>query len=143
MVFWKMNTLREPPTVSQRFAFGVVETVTLSGSTTFKAKAYEVGVGIYTLLKDLIKDADWGEPSEYDLKITRTEASPQKFYSVVPVPKKPLPPEAEDAIEEAQSFELKAMFARDMVPAPGSSQDELPPVGNAPDEDDEDPFAEE
>jgi hypothetical protein len=50
---------------------------------------------------NLINDADWGDPREYDLKITRTGESLETKYTVSPKPKKELP--------EAAKFEFELM----------------------------------
>lgn len=50
---------------------------------------------------NLINDADWGDPREYDLKITRTGDALETKYTVSPKPKKDLP--------EAAKFEFELM----------------------------------
>ena len=57
---------------------------------------------IQEAIMNLINDADWGDPREYDLKITRTgDASLETKYTVSPKPKKELP--------EAAKFEFELM----------------------------------
>ena len=56
---------------------------------------------IQEAIMGLINDADWGDPREYDLKITRTGESLETKYTVSPKPKKDLP--------EAAKFEFELM----------------------------------
>jgi len=56
---------------------------------------------IQEAIMNLINDADWGDPREYDLKITRTGESLETKYTVSPKPKKELP--------EAAKFEFELM----------------------------------
>jgi hypothetical protein len=56
---------------------------------------------IQEAIMNLINDADWGDPREYDLKITRTGDALETKYTVSPKPKKELP--------EAAKFEFELM----------------------------------
>ena len=56
---------------------------------------------IQEAIMNLINDPDWGDPREYDLKITRTGESLETKYTVSPKPKKELP--------EAAKFEFELM----------------------------------
>jgi hypothetical protein len=56
---------------------------------------------IQEAIMNLINDPDWGDPREYDLKITRTGDALETKYTVSPKPKKDLP--------EAAIFEFNLM----------------------------------
>tara|TARA_R110000744_G_scaffold376292_1_gene490438 strand:+ start:398 stop:895 length:498 start_codon:yes stop_codon:yes gene_type:complete len=56
---------------------------------------------IQEAIMNLINDSDWGDPREYDLKITRTGDALETKYTVSPKPKKDLP--------EAAKFEYDLM----------------------------------
>ena len=50
-------------------------------------------------LLNLINDSDWGDPREYDLKITRTGDALETKYTVSPKPKKEIPSAAKYEFE--------------------------------------------
>lgn len=49
---------------------------------------------VYGAVKDLNESPDWGDPTHYDIEVTRTEMD-GKYYVVVPLPK-PMGPISED-----------------------------------------------
>ena len=55
------------------------------------------------------KDADWGSPTEYDLKINKTGQDKNTEYSVVASPKKPVAPEVIEAAK-ARPVNLEALY---------------------------------
>lgn len=73
---------------------------------------------IMTPLASYFNDEDWGDPIDYDLKITKTGAKLTTKYSIVPSPKKPLTAEQVDAIEnEVTTFDLNSLFTEpDQLP---------------------------
>lgn len=52
---------------------------------------------IQSAITNLIKDAEWGEPYNYDIKVTRSGEGMDTEYSVAPSPHKPLTQEIVDA----------------------------------------------
>ena len=48
------------------------------------AKVFECGASIYSQLKTLAQDPDWGDPRGYDIKITRTGTGLDTKYAVMP-----------------------------------------------------------
>jgi hypothetical protein len=75
-----------------------------------KAKVFTSSVSIYLSIKKFADDEEWGEPTQYDFAITRTEESTSNYYSVVPSPKKSkLTKEELQAVEESE-IDLEKMF---------------------------------
>jgi hypothetical protein len=72
-----------------------------------QAKIYKSGVSVFLAIAELAVNPKWGGPDKdatrFDLEITRTEASLQNFYSIVPDPTslgKELTEEEKKAAEE-------------------------------------------
>lgn len=62
-----------------------------------KVQIYQGGATIYNALNDLIQDSDWGDPKEYDVKVSRNGVGKETKYALVASPKSlPLPEEIED-----------------------------------------------
>lgn len=57
----------------------------------------------------LATDNDWGNPRNYDLKISRTGEDKNTVYAVVPSPKTAMPKEATEAFKKA-NINLEALF---------------------------------
>jgi len=55
-----------------------------------EVKVFQFGWTIQKALKALAKDADWGEPTDYDIEIHATGEKLERKYNVVPKPKKDL-----------------------------------------------------
>lgn len=52
------------------------------------AKIFTSTAGVYKSVKDYAQKAQWGDPTQYDLEITRTEAPGRGYYTVSPYPDK-------------------------------------------------------
>lgn len=66
---------------------------------------------IQRAISALTKNEDWGDPRGYDIVIERIGEGMDTEYIINPVPPKPLPPEAKDAWDKAQStFDLDRLF---------------------------------
>jgi hypothetical protein len=77
-----------------------------------KVKAFKQGVMIYKKIKDFAMDEDWGNPTDYDLTIERTEEQ-GNYYSVKPSPSKTkITKDEQEAIEEA-NIDLEKLFKVD------------------------------
>lgn len=61
-------------------------------------------------LQNLSQDEDWGNPSQYDVKITRKGESLETEYSVIAKPKKDLTEEIKTAYDE-KKINLSALFS--------------------------------
>lgn len=64
---------------------------------------------IQKAIADLAKDADWGSPFEYDIKINRKGEGMETEYSVNPIPHKPISREAKEAFKNTP-VNLNALF---------------------------------
>lgn len=65
---------------------------------------------IQSAIQALSKDADWGTPFAYDIKIIRTGDNLETKYAVNPVPHKSAPAEAKEAYLSTP-VDLEALFA--------------------------------
>lgn len=66
-----------------------------------KPKIFKGGVSIYLAIKGLSENKAWGNPTGYDLEITRTEEKPL-YYNVTPLPdKSPITKEEKEAIAKS------------------------------------------
>ena len=111
-----------------RFAWTVIHKEFVDGKAAKSVKAFKAGMMVYKLIYDLVVNEDWGDPTLYDLQITRTEEK-GRYYTVSPLPKPTGPiSETEAALVEAAALDLEAMFLN----APTAGHDE---------DDDRDPFA--
>lgn len=57
----------------------------------------------------ITQDADWGNPMNYDLKISRSGEGMETVYAVVPVPHSPIPQKAKDAMKSLK-IDLNELF---------------------------------
>lgn len=64
---------------------------------------------IQAKISNLAKDEDWGDPLQYDLKVTRSGAMLETKYDINPVPAKPLSEEIKAAFR-AKPCNLEALF---------------------------------
>ena len=64
---------------------------------------FDSGPMVYGLIRDLTMDESWGDPTTYDLKVTRTEES-GRYYTVLPCPKPmgPISTDERKLVEEAR-----------------------------------------
>lgn len=118
----------------ERFAWIVID----KSQQPFVARTFKGGPMIYRLIRDLVKNEEWGDPTQYDVIITRTEEK-GKFYTVMPSPKKSeFTAEEREMLMEA-NFDLVKLYApRDQQPAAspannGNSQsheDDYDPLGD-------------
>jgi len=60
-------------------------------------------------INDLVMNADWGNPRDYDLTITKKGQKLNTEYTVQPSPQKPVPTEASTAYAE-MNIKLEALF---------------------------------
>jgi len=64
---------------------------------------------IQSAIQTLSKDSDWGNPGDYDIKITKKGQDKQTEYSLTPSPKKPLSDEIKQ-LAEAKPVNLDNLF---------------------------------
>jgi hypothetical protein len=84
------KAFREGDTPKERYGTLVIVHSMLDGKPHSEIKAFEFGISIAKALAALAKDEEWGNPAEYDVKITRKGSGMDTKYTVVPAPKKPL-----------------------------------------------------
>lgn len=86
-------TVMRDPTyrVSEVFHFLVID------RTDGQAKIFTTTGGVYGKIRQFAQDAEWGDPIQYDLTVTRTENPGKNYYEVVPSPNKSAPTIAERA----------------------------------------------
>lgn len=69
----------------QMFVWGVID------RADNEAKVFKAGLQVFKDIAKYAKDESWGGPNKeatlFDITITRTERSPQDYYTVVPDPK--------------------------------------------------------
>lgn len=98
-----LNGVKQPP--KQRFASLCL--FRNMATATSEVKIVEFGWGIQSQLATLAKDDEWGDPTEYDIKISATGEGLNRDYKVVPIPKKPVS-EADQKLIKGCSIDLSA-----------------------------------
>lgn len=66
-------------------------------------------VSIQTAITNLVEDVDWGDPKNYDIKVTKTGEKMETEYTVSPKPHTPVKEEIRQALEN-KPFDLTALF---------------------------------
>jgi hypothetical protein len=75
-----------------------------------RVKIFEITQnGVKREIESLLQDADWGEPTEYDIKITGEGKGLDRRYTVNPVPHKPLTAEEKSLVARTE-INLEALF---------------------------------
>lgn len=98
---WTEDSGVEKSKKTEKFLFLVLERLEDGSSAV---RLWETGTQIYTDIKALVQDPEWGPTENYDIRVTRTEESPSKYYKVTPLPStlnKPLTEEERTAIDES------------------------------------------
>lgn len=73
-------------------------------------RVLDVGFSVFKQIHAFSKDAEYGAPTSYDLKINKTGEGKDTEYAVIPVPKKvPLTADEEDALL-ASNIDLDKIF---------------------------------
>jgi len=88
----------------ERFAWLVID------RSDGQIKVFNAGVSIYLIIKGFAEDKDWGDPTKYDLTITRTEESTANYYRVVPSPNKSEVTKEELKVIKDSHIDLKKLF---------------------------------
>jgi len=94
----------------KKVAWVVIHKELVDGKPHKSVKVYEAGPMVFNAIKALVKSEDWGDPTQYDLTITRTEKE-GSYYTVHPNPK-PMGPLSED---EAALVAEAGLVLKDMV----------------------------
>lgn len=79
----------------------------------YEAKQFQIlevtQKGIQRTIRGLQRDTDWGEPTAYDIMITKTGEKMETEYEVKPKPAKPLEAEITEAFKKV-SINLEALY---------------------------------
>jgi hypothetical protein len=95
---------------SDRFgAFVVVKTAAADKSVHYEGKAWEFGAGIARPIWTLYRNEDFGDPTGYDLSITRTGSGLDTKYTVVGHPPKELSKDAQQVFSEWKADHGKSL----------------------------------
>lgn len=88
----------------KRWLLGIIDRKTNS------YKVIDISTTVFKSIQELVRDSDWGDPSQYDVDIkVDNRGGPTGYYSVIAKPKKPLT--AED-LEIKQTIDLDALKQR-------------------------------
>lgn len=98
-----------------------------SETKTSSVKGFRFGWTIQKALRALYKDEEWGDPTGYDVAISREGEKLDTKYTVVPKPKAAIS-KADAALVEASTLNLNKMFVENAKPIAKSD-------GNEPDYD--------
>lgn len=111
----------------KRWAWVVIHKEIIDNLRVKTVRAFKAGAMIYGLIYDYVVSEDWGDPTHYDLTITRTEER-GRYYTVTAMPKPigPISEEEKKLVEEA-ALDLEALFSGD---APADSDDEDDPFAD-------------
>ncbi|CAM6005619.1 unnamed protein product [Sphagnum balticum] len=86
---------------SRRWLLGVIDSKS-------QYKILDISWQVYSAIKNLAKDDVWGDPTKYDINIfVNKQGGPTGYYSVQPIPHKPLSPDGMKARDGADLEELK------------------------------------
>lgn len=117
----------------RRVAWLAIHKEVVDGKATKRVVIFQNGPMVYGILKDLAEDENWGDPTQYDVTVERTEES-GKYYVVTPLPKPIGPISAEEqALVDAAAIDWPAVCTK----SKGTGQAD----GAPPHSDDDDPFA--
>lgn len=86
----------------------------VDGKPQKRVVIFQNGPMVYGLVKDLNDSAEWGDPQEYDIEVTRTEEQ-GKYYTVTPLPKPmgPISDEERAMVAEANINVVEACRTKD------------------------------
>ncbi len=117
---------------NERFAWVVIDK---TDPKDIRARAFKAGVMVYKLIKELALNEDWGDPTGYDLTITRTEEQ-GNYYTLTPSPNKsPLSDDEKQLVKDAD-INLQTMFKVDVDKGTKTFGDSPEVPGDFQDEDD-------
>jgi hypothetical protein len=78
----------------KRAAWLAIHKEIVDGKPSKRVVIFQNGPMVYGILKDLAEDENWGDPTQFDITVERTEES-GKYYVVTPLPK-PIGPITDD-----------------------------------------------
>lgn len=98
------------PVQEKRVAWKVIHKELVDGRLRKTARVYRGTVMVYEQIQELIKNPQWGDPTGYDIVVTRAESKQHGFYIVTPIDKYkgPISDDDLEKIEEAE-IDLESM----------------------------------
>lgn len=83
-----MSTIQKngKPEPTERVAWLAILKGLVNGQVTQKTVIFQAGVMVYNAVRDLYLDKDWGDPTQYDIEVERTQKA-GAYYSVTPKPR--------------------------------------------------------
>lgn len=102
----------------------------VSGKPNLRAVVFQASPMVYGAVKDLAESEDWGDPTQYDVQVTRTEEQ-GKYYTVVPIPK-PMGPITEEqaAMVAEKNIDLAKVCAPKAKQTKAEEDEEYDPFGD-------------
>jgi hypothetical protein len=86
----------------QRWFYGILD------RKTGAYKILDVSYAVYSGIRDLARNAKWGDPTKYDINIlVKKDAAPNEYYTVQPIPKEPLTAAEQSIKDKADLEDLK------------------------------------
>jgi hypothetical protein len=112
----------------KRAAWLVIHKELVDGKPVKSVKVFQNGPMVYGLVKDLTENPEWGDPSQYDIEIARTEEQ-GKYYTVLAMPKPfgPISDEEQTLVIEADIDLEKACSKDHAAPSPSSPEKAVDP----------------
>lgn len=111
--FHGSDPLTEPPYNSKpkrRWYIGVIDRKTAS------YKILDMSTQVFKGIQELVRDEEWGDPSQYDVNIkVDKEGGPSSYYNVIPKNKKPL---SSADLEIRQNVDLEELKRKCTPPTP-------------------------
>jgi hypothetical protein len=98
-------------TKADRWGWIVILKTVVDGKPVRTVKAFKAGVMIYKAIRALATNEEWGDPSGYDVTITRTGSGKETKYTVVPSPAKSMTDEEKKLVADA-NLDLGALFIK-------------------------------
>lgn len=91
-------------------------------------KILDISVSVFKSVQELVRDEDWGDPSQYDVDIkVDKDAGPSGYYSVIPKAKKPLSPQD---LEVREKVDLEDLKRRCTPPTPDQVKAQMEAIRN-------------
>lgn len=86
----------------RRWLIGIIDRKTQS------YKILDISVSVFKSIQELVRDEDWGDPTQYDIDVkVDKDGGATGYYTVIPKSKKPLSKEDLDLKEKADLDDLK------------------------------------
>lgn len=86
----------------QRWFYGVID------RKTGTYKVIDISFAVFSKIRDLARNAKWGDPTKYDINIlVKKGAAPNDYYNVLALPKEPLSANDQQLKDNADLEDLK------------------------------------